>query len=287
MTLLFIIAGPIAIGWLTAGSAMRRSCGLLVAAGMLMIPFQMAGASLFETTAALLLALVCTLRVVDLYKEHPARPALQRIWHVIAIFDTRLATRQPPEVKVRRLFEGLAWFGVVVVAYKITIASTLYPMRWLFAALVIVATFETFIRGIEIVWALVGIKTPVMHDSPYRSRSIREYWGVRWNRIVGGWLREHCYVPLAERDHPRWGVTAAFTVSAVFHWYIALALAGFWWSLPMAAFFLVQGPLIWIEDFLQIRRRSPLIGQAWTLAMLLLASPLLTEPLLQTLKHLR
>ena len=42
---------------------------------------------------------------------------------------------------------------------------------------------------------LLGIKLPENFDSPYLSRSIREYWR-RWHITLSTWLRDYLYIPL-------------------------------------------------------------------------------------------
>lgn len=47
---------------------------------------------------------------------------------------------------------------------------------------------------------MIGITIPTNFDSPYRSRSISEFWR-RWHISLGTWFREHVYIPLGGNRH--------------------------------------------------------------------------------------
>ena len=42
---------------------------------------------------------------------------------------------------------------------------------------------------------LLGVALPVNFDSPYKSRSVREFWR-RWHMTLSRWLRDYIYIPL-------------------------------------------------------------------------------------------
>ena len=142
-------------------------------------------------------------------------------------------------------------------------------------------TTGSLLQRISVFSLIFGLKIPDLHDAPYKARSLREFWGLRWNKLVGRWLREHCYAPLARRGYERLALTATFVASATIHLYIASALLDVWWGLIMAALFILQVPLLFVEDALSIRKRSAIVGRIWTLGTLVLVSPLFTEPVLR------
>jgi alginate O-acetyltransferase complex protein AlgI len=47
---------------------------------------------------------------------------------------------------------------------------------------------------------LFGIRLPINFDSPYKSRSIIEFWR-RWHITLSSWLREYLYIPLGGNRH--------------------------------------------------------------------------------------
>src|SRR5204863_9369115 len=102
-------------------------------------------------------------------------------------------------------------------------------------------------------------------DAPYRARSLRAFWSTRWNKLIGRWLRDHCYTPLARSGHHRLGLIASFAASAGIHLYIASVLLDVSWGLVMATLFVIQVPLLWPEDTLHIRQRRTLVARLWTL----------------------
>jgi alginate O-acetyltransferase complex protein AlgI len=50
---------------------------------------------------------------------------------------------------------------------------------------------------------LFGVRLPVNFDSPYKSRSIIEFWR-RWHMTLSSWLRDYLYIPLGGNRHGEW-----------------------------------------------------------------------------------
>ena len=135
----------------------------------------------------------------------------------------------------------------------------------------------------EFVYRGCGLRPPIFHQHPILSLSIGEFWGRRWNRIVGSWLFATFYRPLAVRGRSLLGLSAAFVGRALLHWYFTWAAIGFAAGGYMAAFFLVQLPLVWLERRLQQSRWPAPARRLWTLGWLALTSPLFVEPMLDIL----
>jgi hypothetical protein len=135
--------------------------------------------------------------------------------------------------------------------------------------------------GPNFVMAALGINVPPFFQSPYRSVTISEFWGKRWNLPALEFLRRCCFAPLA-----RWGAVfamfATFAISAVGHALLAFYALGRWKiAVVFGAFFLVQPLLIAAERGLAVRRWRPEAGRAWTLTALAITSPMAIEPMLQ------
>lgn len=272
------IAGGILAALVTTGSAARRDAGLLIAAGLLIVPFTMKGfAPAYPVT--LTLAFVIALRAADLRAEQPSRPAALRVLHTFMPFDTRLATRRRPSFDSRRFLKTVMWAAVAYAAFRVATAHDAF--RWLFAIVWVLALFEAVAHAIHWILAMAGVRIPALHNAPYMARSLREFWGVRWNKLIGRWLREHCYAPLARQGQERTGMIVSFVVSAAMHLYITSVLLDVRWGLIMSSLFLLQIPLIWAEDALRIRQRPTWLGHVWTLGVLMLLSRLFTEPALR------
>ena len=67
---------------------------------------------------------------------------------------------------------------------------------------------------------LLGIDLPENFDSPYQSKTFRDFW-KRWNITLGTWLRDYIYIPLGGNrvSKSQWGVNIllVFMVSAIWH----------------------------------------------------------------------
>lgn len=276
------LVGAILAGIVTTGSRSQRFVGISIAAALLAV-----AAWPPVSYVALTIAAIVALRVVDLAAERLSKSPVRRVLHIFTPFDSRIAAPCRPHLNAVRLLEALAWTALSYVAFKaaaVSPESTVfahYAIRWSFGVLFVVALFETIALSLSVIAAMVGFEIPLLHDAPYKARSLREFWSVRWNKLVGHWLREHCYLPLARRGYDSLALAASFTASALIHLYIASVLLDVRWGLVMATLFLLQVPLLWIEDVLNIRRRPTLIGRIWTLSVLFLLSPLFTEPVLR------
>jgi hypothetical protein len=279
------IVGGILAGLVTTGSPAQRILGVSIAAALLVVAA--AGEPPPLSYVTLTIAAIVALRVIDLRVERPSRSAARRVLHIFTPFDSRLGTRCRPHLNAARLLETLAWGVLSYVAFKAAAnapESTVvahYAIRWSLGVLFVLALFETIARSLSVISAMVGVEIPALHDAPYMARSLREFWSARWNKLVGRWLRDHCYAPLAKRGYESLALTASFAASAALHLYIASVLLDIRWGAVMATLFLLQVPLLRAEDVLNIRRRPTVIGRIWTLGVLFILSPLFTEPVLR------
>src|SRR5262249_23617594 len=122
---------------------------------------------------------------------------------------------------------------------------------------------------------------PVLHDDPILSRSVQEFWGERWNRIVSAWLAANCLWPLARRRRPLLGLAAAFAASALLHAYLTWAALALPSAMEMGVFFLIQAVIVLFERRVGVPRWPGAAARAWTVATLLLTSPLFVGPFLE------
>lgn len=79
---------------------------------------------------------------------------------------------------------------------------------------------------------LFGVRLPANFDSPYKSRSVREFWR-RWHMTLGAFLRDYLYVPLGGSRGGRMRMLAAI--------WATMLLAGIWHG--AGATFVVWGAL--------------------------------------------
>lgn len=122
-----------------------------------------------------------------------------------------------------------------------------------------------------------------IQNSPLQSTTLQEFWGRRWNTSIGQALRFGVFDVM----HFRFGygrgtsTVLTFAVSGMLH---ACQFAAWKRSrsemCSVFLFFLIQGPLIWLERSLGVAGwRFEWAQRVWTWGTLLLTSPLLMGPL--------
>lgn len=74
---------------------------------------------------------------------------------------------------------------------------------------------------------LMGFRLPVNFNSPYKARSVAEFWR-RWHISLSTWLRDYLYKPLGGNQRATWATWGFYAVLPI----IALALFG-WAYLPL------------------------------------------------------
>jgi hypothetical protein len=134
---------------------------------------------------------------------------------------------------------------------------------------------------------LLGLSVVGLLDHPFRSTSLTDFWGRRWNHLVQSNLAKGFYWPLARAGHPALGTVAAFAASGVMHM-VAILGAG---SLPTVALpcvwilwcFLGHGAAVLIEQRLgwnvcPAGRLSHAMARIRTIVLFLALSPGLIEP---------
>lgn len=271
-----------------AGSPARRVVGLALALPAFLVPF---GAPTPLTRALLAAAAFWGFaRLVDLAREPRALTPLRRVGHLIAVVDSRRVRWVAPGLDLAALARAAlaAVFGYLSLWTAIVLAPDHggLPLRWL-AGCVFVYCFAELAAGLLAgVGRLLGAEVPPIHRHPILARSLRDFWGERWNLVVNRWLRQHCFVPLARRGRPGSGLALAFAASVALHTWIIGAALDQDMALRTAAFFGLQGVLLALEGPLGVRRWPLPAARAWALAGTIVPSPLFTEPMLRIFAEL-
>jgi hypothetical protein len=287
-----------ALGALSGPAPWRRGSSALLAALALAVPFSIQEGSVLRAAVALELLWVC-IKVLGLARERTTRPLWFRVLQLLVLHDLRqdgaateglrneAGSAMRSSWRLQLLLGACLWGACATLALWLAlfVAPTL-PAPWqrLLRCTAGLGFAYTGVEGalglFEFVYRGCGLRPPIFHQHPILSLSIGEFWGRRWNRIVGSWLFATFYRPLAVRGRSLLGLSAAFVGSALLHWYFTWAAIGFAAGWHMALFFLVQLPLVWLERRLQ-QSRWPAPGRRlWTLAWLALTSPLFVEPML-------
>jgi hypothetical protein len=152
-----------------------------------------------------------------------------------------------------------------------------------------VATGASGVHGLIVgVAQLLGHPVTGLLDRPFRSTSLTEFWGQRWNRMVQVNLATGFYRPLVRAGFPTLALLAAFAASGAFH-VVPLLGAGpahvialpcvyvLWCLLGHGVAVLVEQQLGWSRR--PVRRSSRAIAWTRTLLLFLALSPGLIEPL--------
>lgn len=250
--------------------------GLVAGAG---VPWFAGPIPLLRGLAALV-GLFGLLRIIDVVRTREKWNASRRMFHVLSLVDTRGLERASPRLDLAWLGRALIWAAVAASGYYLS-RSPLLLVRWLggvvFAYGAIDAGYATFIVG----YRLAGLVPPPLHVCPAASLTVGELWGTRWARPVSGWLREHCFRPLARRRRAMLGLMLGFVVSGVGHAYPVLVASDAKMALLMLSFFLVQGAIVLLETRLGVSKWPRPARRAWTVTMMLASSPLFVEPALR------
>jgi hypothetical protein len=152
----------------------------------------------------------------------------------------------------------------------------------LVAGITILYTLAEFLKDlVHFCFMASGAAMHPVHCTPIAARSLRDFWGKRWNRLVSAWLHRFVFLPLARQHRPVLGLCCAFLVSGAMHAWVAWVPLGAFAALELAVFFGLQGVFILAEDRLHVHAWPVPLARAWTLTLLLATSPLIIGPYLR------
>ena len=278
---------------LVAPSGWRRHTALGLSLASLVAPWLAPNGTVLRAAVALYL-LWTSAKVLDMVRDPKPRSAYFRWLWMLVLHDLRrdgyAARGARRELRVGLFATAVGAIGVTLLCLHVAL-FTAEPLPPLARGLVrqgagLVACYlgvEGALRAFEVVYRALGSRPPVLHDHPLLSLSLAEFWGRRWNRVVGHWLFSTFYRTFALAGRASAGVAAAFVGSALLHFYFTWAAIGLSWALLMASFFLLQVPLMLLEQKLGQARWPSAWRRAWTLGCLVVTAPLFVEPTLVTL----
>jgi len=126
-------------------------------------------------------------------------------------------------------------------------------------------------------WRMLGVDVRELFRAPYKSKSLKEFWGKRWNMAFSEMTAIIAYKPLKNKLGPRWAMVASFLLSGLLH-EIAISFpvkSGY--GLPML-YFTIHGALMYLEessDFVKKITSHKIISHLWVMAWLIVPMPLL------------
>ena len=146
----------------------------------------------------------------------------------------------------------------------------------LVAGIILLYTLAEFLNDlVHFCFLASGAAMRPLHRTPIAARSLRDFWGKRWNRAVSTWLYRLIFLPLARQHRPDLGLLCACLVSGALHAWVALVALGAFAAFELALFFGLQGVFILAEDRLHVHAWPVPLARAWTLTILLATSPLI------------
>lgn len=266
-----------------AGFCAGRSWGRIALSGIFLIaalvsPWFIHPEHTFWRALTALYASFAVGRTADILKHEGEAPARWRVGHMFSLIDTRLIRRGRPRLPWEALFRLAVAAGVAFSALRWLPQFTLG--RWAVGLVFIYALVEAVAAGFLLLLSGLGLRSPPLHVDPILSRSVRQFWAERWNRVVSRLLASHIFIPLARRGSRGLGLLLCFAVSGLGHGYFTWVAAGPRQALAMTAFFLVQWPAIMLERLLKVERWGSVGARLWTVSVMLAASPLFVFPAL-------
>lgn len=271
VTAAVIATGPRFRTWLAviAGAGATLS-GLLVPAEH--------GFARFLFTA---MGFVVVMRIFDLQIDRRTWSTRMRVWLFTGVVDIRDARPIPRRIDPWPLLAIALYLALAGVGWWL--ARDLW--RWGGGVLVIYGLADA-VCGLAVpLYAAFGWRIPRQHRAPILATSVSGFWSTHYNLNVSRWLARHFHRPLARRGRARLGVLLAFGVSALVHAIIAWVCLDLPMALAWFAFFGVQGIAAALERSWPAFATLPVLARrAWTIAWLLLPSPLFVEPFLRILE---
>ncbi|MBI5517747.1 MAG: hypothetical protein HY909_28505 [Deltaproteobacteria bacterium] len=229
------------------------------------------------------------LRGLDLTRASVPAPLGLRVVHAVSVVDSNQLVRGVPFLHGHALLRLLAFLALAAPTGYGTRALGQVPgwgpwaLRQLLGTAFLYALVEVLLGTILLGYGLAGLRAPVLHRDPVLSRTLREFWGERWNRSIHESLWRHGFSPLARRGYGRAGIAVAFLASALLHVYLAAFAVDLRASLGVGLFFLAQGALVLVERRLGVPRWPSWAQRAWTVAALAGTVPLFLQGVLGAL----
>lgn len=130
-------------------------------------------------------------------------------------------------------------------------------------------------------WRTIGVDARPLMNWPLTSRSISEFWGIRWNTAFRDLTHRFLFLPLIPLMGARLTVLIAFLFSGLIHDLVISIPAGGGYGGP-TLFFLVQGFAILLSRSTVGKKfglRSGISGWCFTLLVLLLPICMLFHPI--------
>jgi len=179
----------------------------------------------------------------------------------------------------------LAGIFLIVLAKIIAINTDGYYYKLVFTGLLLVGLSFVLHFGILNIsagmWRLSGVDTRTLFRSPFRSSSLTEFWGKRWNLAFSEMTAIAVYRPLRPLFGTAAAMVLAFLFSGLLHEMAISVPVKTGYGLPML-YFVVQGILMLVEKGMERKginiSSNKVVGRAWVLFWLIVPMPILFHP---------
>lgn len=235
------------------------------------------------------LILIAFLKAAQIASAPNAFPPARRVWHYFALFHVDQARETNPRFPRSLLAVLFGWALLCV----LSVIGLLYVRQgalagWAGVILRMICALTLFHGLMDFVcqlhrffYALAGLDVPHNQRRPILSRTVREFWGVRWNRLVSEWLGRYVFQPFNRHGWPRLGLFATFLASAAIHFWLIVVPLEVAAAISMASYFVLHGGIALAELRLRPRGWPGAAARAWTIFAVVGPSPLLIEPFLK------
>jgi hypothetical protein len=129
------------------------------------------------------------------------------------------------------------------------------------------------------IFRAMGFAVEKLWDCPIAAKTLGEFWGRRWNRIVPGFLREVIFLPVSRRAGAKFALLAVFLYSGLYHESVSIMTHSGYGG--PALYFMLQCLGVAIENTGRMRRllRGHLwLSRAWTFSVVFLPVGLFLHP---------
>jgi hypothetical protein len=164
-------------------------------------------------------------------------------------------------------------------AEQVSLSAFFIPQLLLLAGLSLILHFG-ILNLSTAVWRACGVNVSELFRAPYRSRSLKEFWGKRWNIAFSEMTALIAYRPLKAKIGVEQAVVLSFLFSGLLH-EIAISLpvhAGY--GFPML-YFVIHAVAMQLEaksSFVKKIINHQTVSHLWVMMFLILPMPLLFRP---------
>jgi hypothetical protein len=176
-----------------------------------------------------------------------------------------------------RIFIGFFCLYLSVIAEKYAQAARFFlPQALVLIGLSLILHFG-ILNLTTAAWRAFGVDAPELFRSPYKSTSLKEFWGRRWNIAFSEMTASIAYRPLKRKVGIQTAVILSFLLSGLLH-EIAISFpveAGY--GLPMTYFAIHAGAMQLESRSSVVQRiiRHEVLGHFWVITLLIAPMPLL------------